>query len=399
MVMDGCGTGNPRELEEGLIFYRQNKLDQALPFLERAAQENAKNPSAHAWLAETCRRLGKKRVSVEGARKALELDPCNSFAHVILADSYNPMYGEWELANSDSTWAHLMNAIRCDSTDGNAWVSIWSESIRRGELTVMRRSLHGMIETGFLTRAALAYARWMLRGLPDRAVLITNGDMDTYPPVALQEVEHFRTDVAVVNRSLLNTVWYERFVRDHCGVPLPFEDARLDSLRPLPGEHGGIVTISDRILREWINGKGKGALSRPIALSVTVDTSVAAGFKDRLRMSGPFFLVVSSPAESGPDAVMLKRNLAGIVAEDFSGPFASAQDRSPVRSAFTKQLAKNVTATALVYGELLIKAGSHSEAENMLAWADTFEKNTELGPVYTEHIAKLKESARKSAKR
>ena len=398
-VIDGCGRRTSGALEEGLVLYRQNKLEQALPFLERAAQEDTKNPDAYSWLAETCRRLGRKGESVESARKALELDPCNSFAHAVLADGYNPMYGEWERANPDSTWSRLKKAIACDSTNGNAWASLWSESIRRGELAVMKRSLHGMIETGFLTRAALSYARWMLRGLPDRTILVTNGDMDTYPPVALQEVENFRPDIAVVNRSLLNTVWYERFIRDHYGVPLPFEDARLDSLRPLREAHGGIVTTSDQILREWTNRKAKGALSRPIALSVTVDTSVAASFKDHFRMSGPFFLWVSKPTESGPDTGMLRKNLAGINPDDFSGPFASAQDRSPVRSVYTKQLAKNITATALLYSELLIEAGSYSEAERMLAWADAFEKNTELGPVFTEHIAKLRESAKKGAKK
>jgi hypothetical protein len=44
----------------------------------------------------------------------------------------------------------------------------------------------------------------MLVGLPEGAVLITNGDNDTFPPLTLQAGMAMRPDVAVVNRHLLN---------------------------------------------------------------------------------------------------------------------------------------------------------------------------------------------------
>lgn len=394
LALSGCVKPSTEKLEQALTLYRQNQLNEALPLFEQAVAKNQNNPEAHAWLAETYRRLGKKDDAVKMARRAIALDPCHSFAHTVLADAYNPVYGMWESSSSDSTWTHLQKAVACDSTDGNAWVSIWSEAIHRGELPMMKRALRSTVKSGFFTKAALSYCRWMLRHLPEQAMLVTNGDMDTYPAVALQEIDNFRSDVAVVNRSLLNTIWYARFMRDHCNLSLPFPDSQLDSLRAFKDQQGNLITVSDQILKAWLKQKASGVFSRPIAFSVTVDPSFTNAIKDHLQMAGPFLLWQPSPSEAVPDTAMLRGNLASINSEDFAGPFASTQDRSSVRQAYTKGIVRNVTATALTYCDLLIKSGSFSEAQKRLSWAEEFEKKTEFGPAFTNQIARLKEQAR-----
>ena len=54
----------------------------------------------------------------------------------------------------------------------------------------------------------------MLVGLPEGAVLITAGDNDTYGPLALQAGMQFRTDVVILNRSLLNVPEYAEAMFD-----------------------------------------------------------------------------------------------------------------------------------------------------------------------------------------
>lgn len=80
----------------------------------------------------------------------------------------------------------------------------------------------------------LEFCRNMMNCCDSGAVLLVNGDNDTFPMWYLQAIEFHRTDLRIVNISLINTKWYLRHLKKKTAynspaLPLSFSDVLLNA--------------------------------------------------------------------------------------------------------------------------------------------------------------------------
>lgn len=97
------------------------------------------------------------------------------------------------------------------------------------------------------------FGRNMLETLPPDAILFTGGDNDTYPLWDMQAVEKVRTDVTVLNLSLLNTSWFlQNLMKRQPDFPIGLTEDQIAQLHPMRWEDTTIVVpVSSSVMNEF----------------------------------------------------------------------------------------------------------------------------------------------------
>jgi len=137
-------------------------------------------------------------------------------------------------------------------------------------------------------KVAYYYGWNMINFLEEDALLVTNGDNDTFPLWYLQQVEGVRPDVDIVNLSLIQINWYIEQLKDR-GVPMSFTYDEIEQMTPYwtrdpdTGELT-LITLRDIAVHDIIRENN---WERPIYWAVTVDDFM--GYYDNLELEGMVF--------------------------------------------------------------------------------------------------------------
>jgi len=125
---------------------------------------------------------------------------------------------------------YLERAAAMDPKYADPWFPIVTHRMRARDEERVDAALRRLAESGVITDEVMDYNYNLLVGLEKDAILITNGDNDTYPGWILTRIMNVRQDVSIVNRSLLNTEWYPMYVMER-GLPRFIDKTELTALR------------------------------------------------------------------------------------------------------------------------------------------------------------------------
>jgi tetratricopeptide (TPR) repeat protein len=204
---------------------------------------------------------------------------------------------------------------------------------------------------------AYDYANNYFKSCGKDAILITNGDNDTFPTWCVQEVYGVRRDVRVVNLSLANTDWYIKQLRDKLHLPIGWTDAQIGALRPYVGQDNSRHRLQDQLLDHLIyNNNWK----VPIVFAVTVSEDNrryrGKSIEDLLVLEG---MVYRLSKKQGKD--QLNFDLTEKLYEhEYS--YRGVSDSTIYKSESTRRLINNYAQGFLVLADSLRKAKDYEGA-------------------------------------
>jgi len=266
---------------------------------------------------------------------------------------------------------HLLErATRLEPSYMDPWFSLVVHHMERRENEKLDIALRRLLEAGVVQDEVMDLSYNMMALLDKNAILITNGDNDTYPGWILTRIVKYRPDVTIVNRSLLNTDWYPDCLSQTNSITL-MSSGKLDTLRAqilsaikegkkeMPS--GG--PFSDTLIALLIGVAEREG--RPVYFAHTVaSTETIDRFRSNGRSLGLVTLVTHS---SEPYSVQLRR-MAKTWKEEFrtSGLKSWRVKYAPIASA-GRQLVANYAVGQYVILEAIVQQAPEYQ-QDLFGW-------------------------------
>jgi hypothetical protein len=251
------------------------------------------------------------------------------------------------------------------------------------------------------TRFAETFARDLLEPLPERAILLTNGDNDSFPLWYVQEAEGVRRDVAVINLSLANMGPYVARLRrsdpdlaqllageemtrvlgpakasghavltvvePRTGLGLPAGAEPPDTVRFHPT---GLLYGEDRVVLDILRLT---RWKRPVHLACTVSPERLSWLRPFTRIDGLALRVIPSDDPGVWDVDHLRRQLFERVS------YAGIADTTVMMDRDTRAMCSNYLAALIQLAMAELRLGRGDEALETLHFIDRHTPPTRLG--------------------
>ncbi len=191
--------------------------------------EHGESTEGHLNVAQAQRYAGEaKELYLRHYRRAVELEP-NSVRALDLCGSFT-----WRLGTpEDKAQGRQMleRAKNLDPSYGEILYSLYGMYCCEGRLDETEDIASDIYRRGIISTPLQDFGYNLLAGLPEKAVLFTNGDNDTYPPISLQAGLGYREDVLVLNINLLKCEEYAQAIAERYPDWFPQSKATADSGR------------------------------------------------------------------------------------------------------------------------------------------------------------------------
>jgi hypothetical protein len=241
-------------------------------------------------------------------------------------------------------------AVALDPSYMDPWHSLVIEYLAQGDRENADVALRRLLDGGAVEDEIMDFSYNMFTSMDTNAIVITNGDNDTFPGWILTRIIHFRPDVNIVNRSLLNTDWYPREIVKE-GVPAFITQAELETLKvqlsadmeklksgKIPWQD--FALLGDRLIVRLIEAAQRSG--RPVYFACTVESSKLLNpFVTQGRKLGLLTLVTSTPK---PYPMQLRKLFNTWTTEFRTGGLDSWQLHSASEARAGRVLVKNYAA-------------------------------------------------------
>jgi tetratricopeptide (TPR) repeat protein len=330
VLIQSCSTESWETLRPKTEDALNNKnYAEALEYLEEALSSEPQNAEIHYYLGQTYRMLlfadgsiinnvniPYASKSTEYFLKAIEISPKYEGKKFVV-DPYSKIQSIWGSV--------AMTYLYRDNPDSAEWAL-----------------KHGQTKGGFYP-AIMEYNKNIMASCEKNAILFTNGDNDTYPMWFLQLIERYRTDITVINLSLLNVSWYIKQLKNSYpfgenNLFLTLTDQEIDNLKAelwqekiveIPVKHDPLnekgkiewivkptvddkaIRVQDLMLIEIINSN---KWNRPVYFSTTVYEGNKIGLDEYLILEGLVYKIYSHLEK--PSTEKLYSNLSAVYTYD-----------------------------------------------------------------------------------